>query len=69
MAATYADLIDDGWWFTPARAAVDAVVGKLQEAATGVVRLRLQKGECRVVGGPSPNVPHDECAAARKQDA
>jgi argininosuccinate synthase len=69
MAATYADLIEDGWWFTPARAAVDAVVGKLQEVATGVVRLRLQKGECRVVGGPSPNVPHDECAAARRQDA
>ncbi len=69
MAATYADLIHDGLWFTPARAALDAVVGKVQETVTGVVRLRLQQGECRLVGRPSPSAVIDEGTTARRQEA
>jgi argininosuccinate synthase len=67
IAATYAALIHGGLWFTPARVALDAVVGALQERVTGVVRLRLHKGDCHVVvGGQSP---HDEAGVARRQEA
>jgi argininosuccinate synthase len=48
--AAYADLIDRGGWHSPARQALDALVEKVQAHVTGVVRLRLFKGDCRVVG-------------------
>jgi argininosuccinate synthase len=69
IAETYADLIQDGLWFTPLRAALDAVVMKLQERVTGVIRLRLHKGECHVVGRAAPAAPQDEPAVARGQEA
>jgi argininosuccinate synthase len=69
IAATYVDLIQDGLWFTPARAALDDVVERLQESVTGVVRLRLHRGECQVVGCQSSSGPHDGAAVARGQEA
>ena len=35
-----------GLWFTPLREALDAFVDTVQERVTGVVRLKLFKGEC-----------------------
>jgi argininosuccinate synthase len=46
----YADLIENGQWFTPLREALDAYVDKMQERVTGVIRLKLFKGDCRIVG-------------------
>jgi argininosuccinate synthase len=46
----YADLIDQGMWFTPLREALDAYVDKTSERVTGAIRLKLFKGDCRVVG-------------------
>jgi argininosuccinate synthase len=50
VAQRYAELVYYGLWFTPLREALDAFVQKTQEAVTGVVRLRLFKGHCQVVG-------------------
>ena len=50
----YADIVYNGLWFTPLREALDAYVEKVQERVTGVVRLKLFKGDCRVVGRTSP---------------
>jgi argininosuccinate synthase len=46
----YAELVYDGLWFSPLRAALDAFVESSQEHVTGEVRLRLEPGRCEVVG-------------------
>lgn len=53
VAQRYAELVYYGQWFTPLREALDAFVAKTQEKMTGVVRLKLYKGNCIVVGRKS----------------
>ena len=55
IAGTYARLIYAGLWFTPLKASLDAFVRETQRRATGVVRLKLFKGTCWVVGRKSPH--------------
>ena len=50
----YAELVYYGYWFTPLREALDAFVAKTQERVTGMVRVKLHKGNCTVVGRKSP---------------
>jgi argininosuccinate synthase len=63
LGAKYADLVYNGLWFTPMREAIDAFVGTIQPTVTGEVRLRLSKGECRVVGRRSPYALYDHSLA------
>jgi argininosuccinate synthase len=51
----YAELTDDGLWFTPLRQALDGFVQRVQERVTGVVRLELLDGRCRIVAVESSN--------------
>jgi argininosuccinate synthase len=46
----WAELVYDGLWFSPLRAAIDAFVDSTQEHVSGEVRLRFSPGECMVVG-------------------
>ena len=50
---TTPDLVYNGLWFTPMREAIDALVMQVAERVTGVIRLKLFKGSCRVVGRQS----------------
>lgn len=50
LSSTYADAIDRGDWFDRLRTALDASVEAVQSGVTGTVRIRLFKGDCRVVG-------------------
>jgi argininosuccinate synthase len=59
----YADIVYNGLWFTPTREALDAFVEKVQERVTGVVRLKLFKGDCRIVGRKSPYALYDHALA------
>jgi argininosuccinate synthase len=63
MARTYADLVYNGLWFSHAREAIDAFVKAIQPRVTGVVRLKLLKGNCRVVGRKSPFGLYDHSLA------
>lgn len=54
IAAKYAELIYSGLWCTPLKRALDAFVDTTQQRVSGVVRLKLLKGSCRVVGRKSP---------------
>ena len=54
VASTYADAIDRGEWFDRLRTALDASVDVVQARVTGTVRVRLFKGDCRVVGRTIP---------------
>lgn len=44
LSVTYAELVYNGQWFTPLRKALDAFVDVTQENVTGVVKLKLYKG-------------------------
>lgn len=50
LSDTYADAIDRGEWFGRLRTALDAAAEAMQSGVTGTVRIRLFKGDCRVVG-------------------
>ena len=59
MARLYADIVYNGLWFTPTRAAIDAFAAKIQERVTGTIRVKLFKGNCSVVGRKSPFALYD----------
>ena len=59
MGRTYADLVYNGLWFTPAREAIDAFVAKVQELVNGTARLKLYRGDCRIVGRRSANALYE----------
>jgi argininosuccinate synthase len=59
MGRTYADLVYNGLWFTPMREAIDAFTAYVQQRVTGLVRVRLFKGACAVVGRKSPLALYD----------
>jgi argininosuccinate synthase len=46
----YAELVYDGLWFSPLKAALDAFVFETQQAVTGEVRLELSPGRCQATG-------------------
>ena len=49
----YAELIYNGFWWSPERAALQALINKTQENVSGLVRLKLYKGNVIVVGRKS----------------
>jgi argininosuccinate synthase len=55
----WAELVYDGQWFSPLRAALDAYVDATQTHVTGDVRLRFDPGACTVVGRRSANSLYD----------
>ena len=55
----WADLVYDGLWFSPLRAALDAFVDSTQGNVTGEIRLRFSPGECTVVGRRSAAALYD----------
>ena len=46
----YAELVYDGLWFSPLKAALDAFVAETQAAVSGEVRLELSPGRCQPTG-------------------
>ena len=54
LGRAYADVVYNGRWFSPTREAIDAFMRTIQPRVTGAVRLKLYKGDCRVVGRRSP---------------
>lgn len=51
----YASLIYNGYWFSPEREALQALIDKTQEKVEGIVRLELYKGNVIVQGRKSKN--------------
>src|SRR6266436_1350326 len=55
----YSTLVYDGFWFSPEREALQALVTETQRDVTGVVRLKLYKGNIIVAGRKSPKSLYD----------
>jgi argininosuccinate synthase len=51
----YAELIYNGFWFSPERRMLQALIDESQHSVTGRVRLKLYKGNVSVIGRESPN--------------
>ena len=56
----YAELIYNGFWFSPERDMLQALIDKSQEFVAGQVRLKLYKGGVHVVGRTSPYSLYDQ---------
>ncbi|PPQ39080.1 argininosuccinate synthase [Rhodoblastus acidophilus] len=56
----YAELIYNGFWFSPEREMLQAMIDKSQEKVTGRVRVKLYKGSATVVGRESPWSLYDQ---------
>ncbi len=59
LSKAYADLVYDGLWFSVTRESIDAFVASIQKRVSGTVRVKLFKGDCRVVGRKSPMSLYD----------
>ncbi|QTA82256.1 Argininosuccinate synthase [Desulfonema limicola] len=46
----YAEMIYNGFWFSPERELMQTMIDKTQENVSGLVRLKLYKGSCQVLG-------------------
>ncbi len=64
----YAELIYNGFWFSPERDMLQALIDKSQERVTGRVRLKLYKGSVSVVGRQSPNSLYSQAHVTFEED-
>jgi argininosuccinate synthase len=55
----YSELVYNGFWFSPERDALQALVTETQRDVTGTVRLKLYKGNIIVAGRKSPKSLYD----------
>ena len=56
----YAELIYNGFWFSPEREMLQALIDKSQEFVTGDVTLKLYKGGVHLIGRTSPYSLYDQ---------
>jgi len=56
----YAELIYNGFWFSPERRMLQAAIDQSQEKVTGAVRIKLYKGNVTVIGRTSPYSLYDQ---------
>jgi argininosuccinate synthase len=64
----YAELIYNGFWFSPEREMLQALIDKSQEFVAGSVRLKLYKGNVAVVGRSSPYSLYSESLVTFEDD-
>ena len=65
----YAKIIYNGYWFSPERMMLQALIDKSQEYVNGTVRVKLYKGSVSVVGRKSDDSLFDEKIATFEDDA
>jgi len=63
VEAKYAELVYNGLWYSPLKAALEAFIEHTQDVVTGEVRVKLYKGAATVVGRSSPHSMYDASLA------
>ena len=69
LIAKYADLIYNGYWWSPERKMMQAAIDESQTVVNGDVRLKLYKGSVAVTGRRSDQSLFDEAIATFEDDA
>ncbi len=65
----YAELIYNGFWFSPERELMQTMIDQTQANVSGTVRLALYKGACRVTGRRSERSLYSEAFATFEDDS
>ena len=65
----YAELLYNGFWFSPEREMLQAAIDHSQAKVSGTVRLKLYKGSAWVVGRKSPNSLYSDRIVTFEDDA
>ena len=65
----YAELIYNGFWFSPEREMLQALIDKSQEHVSGTVRVKLYKGSARTVARWSDTSLYSEAHVTFEEDA
>ncbi|MEC9076741.1 MAG: argininosuccinate synthase [Pseudomonadota bacterium] len=69
LIAKYADLIYNGYWWSPERKMMQAAIDESQAVVNGDVRLKLYKGSVAVTGRRSDQSLFDQAIATFEDDA
>jgi argininosuccinate synthase len=69
LAPRYAEMVYNGFWFTPEREMLQAAIDHSQAKVTGEVRLKLYKARADVVGRRSPHSLYSPRIATFEDDA
>ena len=69
LAPRYAELVYNGFWFSPEREMLQAAIDHSQAKVTGTVRLKLYKGACHITGRKSPHSLYSEKVVTFEDDA
>jgi argininosuccinate synthase len=59
LVSRYAEMIYYGYWFSPEREMLQSLIDETQKNVSGTVRLKLYKGNCKVVGRKSDRSLYD----------
>jgi len=68
MIPKYAQLVYNGFWYSPEMKALQCFIDATQENVTGTARVKLYKGNCIVVGRKSPQSLYREEFATFEKD-
>ena len=68
LGPRYAELVYNGFWFSPEREMLQAAIDHSQAKVDGTVRLKLYKGGCHVIGRKSPHSLYSEKVVTFEDD-
>ncbi|MBU0944168.1 MAG: argininosuccinate synthase [Proteobacteria bacterium] len=68
LVARYAELVYNGFWFSPERELLQVTMDQSQKTVNGTVRIKLYKGNCVAVGKKSNQSLYQESFATFEED-
>ena len=68
LMSKYAEIVYNGYWWSPERSMLQKLIDTSQEVVNGTVKLKLYKGNVVVVGRKSPDSLFDERIATFEDD-
>ena len=69
LANRYSRLIYNGYWFSPERESLQTIIDDSQKSVSGLVKLKLHKGNVIVCGRQSPNSLYSEDLSTFEKDS
>ncbi len=69
LISKYAELVYNGYWWSPERKMLQTLIDESQQVVNGKVRVKLYKGSVAVVGRKSPDSLFDSSIATFEDDA
>ncbi len=68
LVARYAELVYNGFWFSPERELLQVTMDESQKTVSGTVRMKLYKGNCTAVGKKSNQSLYHQSFATFEED-